>query len=237
MDGIAGRRVLVTGAAGGIGAAVAAAFADSGAVVARLDVRAAEGVTICDVTDEGAVRQAFESAAPIDHVVHAAGVLAVGRVVDTSVAEFRRVIDCNAVGSFLVAREAARRLPRGGTLTLISSQGGRKGGAGWAAYCASKFAVVGLGESLAQELAPEGIRVNVLCPGTIDTAMTGAAIARVAEVRGTTPEVERERYRSSVPLGRLGTSEDIAGVCLLLASPLAGFIVGASIVIDGGELS
>ena len=119
----------------------------------------------------------------------------------------------------------------------IASQAGRKGGAGWATYCASKFAVVGLGESLAQELAPQGIRVNVLCPGTIDTGMGTAAIAAIATVHGSSLESERERYRSSVPLGRLGTADDVAGACLLLASSLAGFIAGASIVVDGGELS
>ncbi len=237
MEGIAGRRALVTGAAGGIGAAVAAAFTANGAEVFRLDVRAADGVSVCDVTEESSVMHAFEAAGALDHVVHAAGVVAVGRVAETSAAEFRRVLDVNTVGSFLVAREASRRLRRGGTLTLISSQGGRKGGAGWAAYCASKFAVVGLGESLAQELGPEGIRVNVLCPGTIDTEMTADAIASLAASRGTTVEAERDRYRSSVPLGRLGTPEDVAGACLLLASPLAGFIAGASIVVDGGELS
>jgi meso-butanediol dehydrogenase/(S,S)-butanediol dehydrogenase/diacetyl reductase len=237
MEGITSRHVLVTGAAGGIGAAVAAAFEANGAHVTRLDLRAAGGAEICDVTDEVAVARAFAAVAPLDHVVHAAGIVAVGRVADTNADEFRRVLEANAVGSFVVAREAGRWLQHGGTLTLIASQAGRKGAAGWAAYCASKFAVVGLGESLAQELAPGGIRVNVLCPGTIDTAMAERAIGEVAGMRGTSSEEERESYRRNVPLGRLGTPEDVAGACILLASPLAGFIAGASIVVDGGELS
>jgi NAD(P)-dependent dehydrogenase (short-subunit alcohol dehydrogenase family) len=147
------------------------------------------------------------------------------------------VLDVNLVGSFVVSRVAATRLAAGSTLTLISSQAGRKGAAGWIAYCSSKFGVIGLGESLAQELAPAGVRVNVLCPGAIDAGMTPGLLEDVARAEGTTANAVRAGYLAGIPLGRLGTAEDVAGGCLLLASPFASFIAGSSLVIDGGELS
>lgn len=163
--------------------------------------------------------------------------MSTGSVADTPAAGFRRTIEVNLVASFLVARAAARRLPSGGTLTLLSSQAGLRGSALWGAYCASKFGVVGLGQSLAQELAPRGVRVNVLCPGTIDTPMTTTAIEQVAAARGADPAAVRDAYVAGIPLGRLGEPADVAGACVLLASPLAAFVTGASLVVDGGELS
>jgi NAD(P)-dependent dehydrogenase (short-subunit alcohol dehydrogenase family) len=234
---LAGRRALVTGAAGAIGASVVDAFTAHGATVIGLDAREAAGVERCDVTDEEAVADAFERHAPIDHVVHAAGIVATGDVAQMAVSEFRRVIEVNLLGSFIVAREAARRLSGGSTITLVSSQAGRKGGAGWSAYCASKFGVIGLAESLAQELAPSGVRVNVVCPGAIDTGMTSTAIEQLAILKQTTPEEERRRYEQAIPAGRLGRAEEVASACAMLASPFASFVVGASLVVDGGELS
>ena len=158
MEGITSRRVLVTGAAGGIGAAVAAAFEANGAHVHRIDLLAAGGAEVCDVTDEVAVACAFAAVGPLDHVVHAAGIVAVGRVADTSADEFRRVLGANAVGSFVVAREASRWLQRGGTLTLISSQGGRKGWCGLGRLLRIKFAVVGARRVPRAGSWPRGIR-------------------------------------------------------------------------------
>jgi NAD(P)-dependent dehydrogenase (short-subunit alcohol dehydrogenase family) len=234
---LAGRHALVTGAAGGMGAAIVDEFRRHGATVTPLDVRAAPGVAACDATDEEAVAAAFAACPRLDDVVHAVGTLAIGEVADTSIAELRRVLDVNLISAFVVAREAARRLGAGGTLTLIASQAGRKGGAGWAAYCASKFGVIGLGESLAQELAPAGVRVNTVCPGTIDSAMTESALARLAALKGTSQAEERERYEHSIPLRRFGRPDEVASACVLLASPLASFVAGASLVVDGGELS
>ncbi|MBM3885972.1 MAG: SDR family oxidoreductase [Gemmatimonadetes bacterium] len=239
MTDFDGRRVLVTGAASGIGAACLEAFRAHGAHVVGVDrsVDEATGLVVCDVTSEEEVRAAFDRAGSVTDVVHCAGVLAIGDVVDTSPAEFAAVIDVNLVGSFVVAREAARRLPTAGSLTLLSSQAGRTGGGGWSAYCASKFGVIGFGESLAQELAPSGIRVNMVCPGTVATPMLDDVLAIAAQRRGVTLEEIRARYLDGVPLGRFADPAEIAGVCVMLASPASSYITGASIVVDGGELS
>jgi NAD(P)-dependent dehydrogenase (short-subunit alcohol dehydrogenase family) len=234
---LAGRRALVTGAAGGIGAGVVEAFRDAGATVVATDVRAGEGSEVLDVTCEVSVRNVFAAAGPLDDVVHAAGVVATADAIALELAEFRRVLDVNLVGAFLVAREAARSVRDGGTITLVASQGGRKGGAGWSAYCASKFGVIGLAESLAQELASRGVRVNAVCPGTVDTPMTARVFEQLADSRGSTVDDVRERYRAGIPLGRFATPRDVAGVCVFLASSLAAYVTGASLVVDGGELS
>ncbi len=232
-----GRRAFVTGAAGEIGAAVVQAFRDAGAEVVGVDLRADGDVRPCDVTDEVAVEAAVEEAGPLDDVVHAAGVVSTGDVATLPLAEFRRVLEVNLVGSFLVARAAARRVRQQGTVTLVASQGGLRGGAGWSAYCASKFGVIGLTESLAQEAAPRGVRVNAVCPGSIDTEMSRRVAVELAGRRGTTPDAVQEAYRTGIPAGRLGTPDDVAGVCVFLASSLASFVAGAALVVDGAELS
>lgn len=231
-----GRRALVTGAAGGIGSAIAAAFREHGAEVVGVDLAACDGVVACDVTDEASVAAAFADG-PFDDVVSAAGIVTVGTVAETELDTFRRVLDVNVVGSFLVARQAARQAVDGATITVIASQAARKGAARWGTYCASKFALVGLVESLAQELAPLGARVNCVCPGGVDTALNRQAIEALA-AQGTESIAEiRARYDRDVPLGRPATPAEVAGVCVFLASSLAGYVAGSSIVVDGGELS
>ncbi|MEQ8967523.1 MAG: SDR family oxidoreductase [Azospirillaceae bacterium] len=237
-----GRRVLVTGAAGAIGAAIARAFADCGAAVTALDATAGPGVTACDVTDEAAVEAAFDAVGeaaggPVTDVVHAAGVVAIVPVAEQSVAEFRRVIDVNLTGSFLVARAAARRLTAGGTLTFVSSQAGFKTGALWGAYGASKAGVNRLVDALAEELGPAGVRVNAVCPGTVRSAMLERAVPAIAARQGRNPATVAERYRAGIPLGRFAEPEEIASVCVFLASDHAGYMTGALVPIDGGELS
>jgi NAD(P)-dependent dehydrogenase (short-subunit alcohol dehydrogenase family) len=227
----------VTGAAGGIGRAIVREFDAAGAQVVGADVSSGDGVIACDVTDEAAVARAFDEAGDVTDVVHAAGVTSVGALRDVPLAEWRRVIEANLTGSFLFAREAARRLGVGTTLTLISSQAGLRAGALWGAYCASKFGVVGLGQCLAQELAPTGVRVNVLCPGSVDTAMTGETIRELAELTSREPAEVRADYERGVPLGRLAAPEEIGRLCVFLASPLASYVAGTALVADGGELT
>lgn len=234
---LAGRHAIVTGAASGIGAAAARALDEAGAAVTKLDASAGEGILACDVTDELAVESAFAEATPFTDVLHAAGVMSAGEVSTLTLTDFRRVIEVNLIGSFLVARAGARRIADRGTITLVASQAGRKGGAGWSAYCASKFGVIGLVESLAQELAARGVRVNAVCPGTVDTPMTRFAINQLADHKNTTPGDVRDDYLAGIPFGRFATPAEVAGVCVFLASPLAGYVSGASIVVDGAELS
>ena len=197
---LAGRHAIVTGAASGIGAAAARALVEAGAAVTKLDASAGEGIIACDVTDERAVESAFAEATPFTDVLHAAGVMSAGEVSTLTLTDFRRVIDVNLIGSFLVARAGARRIADRGTITLVASQAGRKGGAGWSAYCASKFGVIGLVESLAQELAARGVRVNAVCPGTVDTPMTRFAINQLADHRNTTPGERSRRLPRGNPV-------------------------------------
>jgi NAD(P)-dependent dehydrogenase (short-subunit alcohol dehydrogenase family) len=236
-----GRHVLVTGAGGAIGRAVASACAAAGASASGVDLRAGSGVMSADVTDEAAVPDAFAEAGrrhgPVTDIVHAAGELATGRVVDLELASLRQVLEANLVSGFLIGREAARLLPDGGSITMIASQAGLRGAARWSAYAAAKAGVIRLVESLAQELAPRAIRVNAVCPGNVNTPMSDSAIAQIAAARGERAEQVRAGYLAGIPLGRFAEPEEIASVCVFLASSMASYVTGTSIVVDGGELS
>ena len=236
---LAGRRAVVTGAARGIGKAVADSFAEAGATVVRLDIKASGDVCSCDVADEASVARAFESAAaagPIDDVIHVAAIAAVAALSDMSVAEFRRVIDVNLTGAFVVSREATRHLRRGGNLVLFASQYGLKGWPLWGAYCASKAGVLRLADTLVGELAPKGIRVNTISPGTVDTEMVSVTTAEVARQSGTDAQAIRARYESAIPIGRYARPDEMASVAVALCSGLCSYVSGANIVVDGGEL-
>lgn len=232
-----GRRVLVTGAAGGIGIGIAQALERHGANVIRTDKRAAPGVLPLDVTDEEAVATGFNLAGPVTDVIHSAGDLIVGPVAATSLKEFRAASDNNLLGAFLVGREAARRLQPGGSLTFIASQAGFRAGANWGVYCAVKAGVMRLSEALAHELGPNNIRVNSICPGSVDTPMLTDVYARLGSLSGEAPDEVRQRYRAIIPLRRNASASEIGDVCAFLASPLASYVSGTSIPVDGGEVS
>ena len=190
---LAGERVFLTGGARGMGRGIAEVFAGWGAVVGVADVDAngarstAEAIAAAggqasghhiDVTDEHSVEDALgaflERSGGVDLTVNAAGILSVHSVVDMEVREWRRVLDVNATGTFIVARASARAMiarHATGSIVCISSVGGKKGSPRIAHYAASKFAVVGFVQSLARELGEHGIRVNAVCPGTVETQM------------------------------------------------------------------
>jgi NAD(P)-dependent dehydrogenase (short-subunit alcohol dehydrogenase family) len=237
---LAGRRAIVTGAARGIGKAVADSFAEAGATVVRLDIRASSDVRSCDVSDEASVARTFEEAAAggrIDDVVHVAAIAAISSLSEMSVAEFRRVLDVNLTGAFLISREATRYLGRGGNLILFASQYGLKGWPLWGAYCASKAGVLRLADALVGELSPRGIRVNTISPGTVDTEMVATTTAEVARQSGTDPASVRAQYEAVIPIGRYARPDEMASVAVALCSGLCSYISGANIVVDGGELS
>ncbi|HWF50777.1 MAG TPA: SDR family oxidoreductase [Solirubrobacteraceae bacterium] len=235
--GLAGARVLVTGAAGGIGSAVVAAFRGAGSTVLATDVASGDRVLPADLTSESQVERLMAAAGPVDHLVHAAGVVVTGSLAQTTPTEFRRVLEINLVSGFLLARCASPAIRPGGSITFIASQGARKGGALWSAYCASKFGLIGLSESLAQELAPQSVRVNAVCPGVVDTPVTRRLLDDLASQRASTAPAERQRYLGRIPMGRLADPSEIANVCVMLASSLSSYVTGASLVVDGGELS
>jgi len=223
-----------------MGKAIADAFEEAGATVIRLDLRASETVRACNIADEASVADAFKAIAaegPIDDIVHAAAIAIISSVADMSESEFRRVMDVNLTGSFLVAREATRYLGCGGNLLFIASQGGLKAWGLWGAYCASKGGVLRLADSLVEELTPLGIRVNCISPGSVETDMISTTITDIAERTGSDAQTVRARYEAAIPMRRFAQPHEIASVAVAICSDLFSYVNGSNIVIDGGELS
>ena len=244
MRGLAGKRVLITGGAGGIGTATAARFLEEGARVAVLDrdeqagrrllqtLPALEGLLVADVADAAAVERAFQELDSIwgglDVLINNAGISLRHAFLDITPQEWRQVLDVNLLGIFLVAQQAARRMLAGGG-GVILNMGSTNGIAGYpfyADYNASKAGVIELTRSMALELAPT-VRVNAVCPGFILTPMQEAEY---------TPEMQ-QAFAAKVPLNRLGRPEEVAALFAFLASDDAAFITGQALVIDGGELA
>lgn len=245
--GFEGKTVLVTGAATGLGLATARAFGQAGARVAVNDLTAeraeraaaelaAEGLVTAgfaaDVRDTDGVPAMIDAVAAqlggIDIVVANAGIYPNTPFLDISEEEWLRVIDVNVNGVFRTCQAAARamvRQGRGGTIVTLSSGAANHAIWGWSHYCASKAAVVMLTKAMALELAPHDIRVNSVLPGFIDVEEGGRHLA----------ESYRQAARAAIPRGRPGRPEDIANAIVLLASPLADFVTGTTLVVDGGS--
>jgi NAD(P)-dependent dehydrogenase (short-subunit alcohol dehydrogenase family) len=231
----ANKHVVITGATSGIGQGIGRAFAEAGATVhatgaTHAEVEAATTVeprfryTELDVRNSAQVAEYAAAFGPIAALVNCAGVNL--RAAEHTVEGFETVIDINLNGSMRAAYAVRDKLP-GGAILNIGSMFSFFGAAHAPAYAASKHAIAGLTKSLAAGLARDNIRVNALAPGWIETAMTAvprANEARNAELIGRTP------------LGRWGTPADLAPAALFLCSPLAGFITGAVLPVDGGYL-
>jgi NAD(P)-dependent dehydrogenase (short-subunit alcohol dehydrogenase family) len=231
-----GRRVLVTGAASGIGSAVAQAFERAGAQALRADRAAADEVVRCDVRSERDVSALFRNANPgLTDVVHCAGIALTAPIEEVSLELWHEIVETNLTGSFLVGREFARSLIGNGTLSFIASAGGLTGAPNYTAYGASKFGVVGLMRCLALELAPRGLRVNAVCPGGVQTPMVDKTLAQDAARTGVDIEELRRREDDVVPLGRMATPDEIADVCVFLASDLARHVAGSTLLVDGAQ--
>jgi meso-butanediol dehydrogenase / (S,S)-butanediol dehydrogenase / diacetyl reductase len=244
MRGLADKRVLVTGGAGGIGTATVARFLEEGARVVVLDydnmalarIRreqpALRGTIQADVSDAGDVARAFEELdgvwGGLDVLINNAGISLRHRFMDILPQEWRQVMDVNLNGVFYVAQQAARRMlaGAGGVILNMGSTNGLMGYHYYADYNASKAGVIELTRSMALELGPT-VRVNAVCPGFILTPMQ--------EVEYTLDM--RRGFASKLPLNKLGRPEDVAALFAFLASDDAGFITGQHFVIDGGELA
>jgi NAD(P)-dependent dehydrogenase (short-subunit alcohol dehydrogenase family) len=253
-----GSRAVITGAARGIGEATARRFCEEGArvVLTDLDGEAVEAAAqrlrsgghdatglVLDVTDEAAVPRVLDGAADLlgglDIAVANAGVLAMNPLAELSLADFERTLRVNVVGVFLTLKHALPHLRAagGGALLCTSSQAGVHGYRDLSAYCASKFAVVGLVESLAQELAGDAIRVCAVAPGVTETEMYGELVRERARLWGVDEKTAEDRIRNTVPFGRTATPEEIANAFVYLASPQAAYVSGVALVLDAGELS
>lgn len=236
-DGGSPRTLLVTGAARGLGRRIAERAADTGFRVIAVDVSfdssdLPTNVGITRVTgsiaDETFATRVFLEHGPIDVLVNNAGIVRFGPLLDLATDAFRAVVDVNLTGTFLMARSAAtqwRASGRGGVVVNITSMNGVAAGPNAGAYGATKAAVALLTSQMAIEWGAFGVRVNAVAPGLIDAGMSEPIYADPAT---------RHARESKVPLGRLGTADDIASVVLFLASDEASYIHGQNIVVDGG---
>jgi NAD(P)-dependent dehydrogenase (short-subunit alcohol dehydrogenase family) len=233
---LGGRRVLVTGAASGIGQAVAEACRQAGAETIAADLHASEGIVGCDVRSEEDVSRLFRDADPyLTDVVHCAGIASTEPLEEVTLEKWHAIIETNLTGSFLVGREFVRSLTGPGSLTFIASAGGLRGSPNYTAYGASKFGVVGLMRCMAAELAPRGVRVNAVCPSGVRTPMVDGTLAQVSTRTGVPVEVLRREEDERVPLGSLAEPEEVADVCVFLVSDLARHVAGAALLVDGAQ--
>jgi 3-oxoacyl-[acyl-carrier protein] reductase len=227
------RVVLVTGGSKGIGREIAARLHRTGHRVAATfrsgDVPDGVLGVECDVTDPGQVEAAFTEVeatlGPVEVVVANAGITRDGLVLRMSDDDWETVLRTNLTGAFRVARRAARPMIRArfGRIVFISSVVGQLGSAGQVNYAASKSGLVGLARSLARELGSRGVTANVVAPGYVETDMTADL-----------SEDLKGKYAEQIPLGRLGTVDDIAAVVEFLVGDAAGYVTGALIPVDGG---
>ncbi len=252
-----GQPAIVTGGGGGIGAGICRAFADEGALVAVCDIRinAARAVAedirkrggtadawAFDVSDRIQVEEAADSVeeafGSLEIWVNNAGVSGIVPFLECSEDTWDLTMKVNLKGAFIGCQAAIRRmLPRNrGAIINMSSQSGKVGNSHYGAYCASKFGIIGLTQSLAVEFAPSGIRINAICPGVVFTSLWEGMVDDYARKRGMSPEEVKPYIESKIPLGRLCTPEDVARTAVFLASDEAAYITGQALNVSGGSV-
>jgi meso-butanediol dehydrogenase / (S,S)-butanediol dehydrogenase / diacetyl reductase len=258
MSVIRQRTAVVTGGAGGIGRAIAVRLARDGFAVTITDLPAAQGAArevVEEITGAGGIARHGEadvSVAPevdaavaahvqayerMDVMVANAGIAITSPLLETTPDQWRQTMEVNLAGVFHCYQAAARRMVEqgvGGRLIAAASVAAHRGGIWQGAYSASKFGVRGLTQSVAQELAPHGITANVYSPGVVQTPMWDSIDQAMTRRLGQPAGTAMQAMTEAIPLGRLETPTDVAGVVSFLASPDAAYITGQSIVVDGG---
>jgi meso-butanediol dehydrogenase / (S,S)-butanediol dehydrogenase / diacetyl reductase len=241
------KTVVVTGAGGGIGKGIAARFAAEGATLvladrdpAVLDTADELGAIAvqADITDPDDVARVFAAADRVDVLVNNAGIITISRLEELTLSDWERVLRVNTTGTFLCCQAAAARMreqAEGGRLLNAASGQARQGFIYTPHYAASKFAVVGLTQSLAKELASDQITVNAYCPGIVGSDMWSYNDREWGRLLGDyKPGELMEEWVAGIPLGRAGTNDDVASLLLFLASDDAAYITGQTINVDGG---
>jgi len=233
VDNSSGRTVLVTGGNRGIGLSIARAFAANGDRVAitHRGSGAPDGLfgVKCDVTSTEEVDAAFKAVedelGPVEVLVANAGITDDTLLLRMTEESFQRVLDANLTGAYRVAQRAAKGMLRArkGRLIFVSSVVALVGSPGQANYAASKAGMIGLARSIARELGTRSITANVIAPGFIETDMTA-----------TLGEARQKEILSSVPLGRYGRADEVAGAALYLSSEVAAYVTGVVLPVDGG---
>lgn len=249
--------VVVTGGGGGIGAAICREFANVGAKVAITDVREKEAQSVAEeILKNGGLAEAYAmdvtKKADVDETsmkiaqdlgtadiwVNCAGISKILPFLDHTEELWDLTLNINLKGTFLCCQAAIRQMlpKKRGVIINMSSQSGQVGTSHFQAYCASKFGVIGLTQSLAVEFAREGIRVNAICPGVVWTPMWDSQVADYAKKRNMKPEEVKPYFESKIPMGRLALEKDVARMALFLASEDAGYLTGQSLNVSGGTI-
>jgi NAD(P)-dependent dehydrogenase (short-subunit alcohol dehydrogenase family) len=258
MGLLAGSVCVVTGGSRGIGRAICERFAEEGGRVLICDVLDGPGEQLrdglrsrggtadyrhVDVTDresvEGALAAALSTFGRVDVLAANAGILRQARVLEMDESMWRGVLEVNLTGVFHCCQVFGHQMVAqgtGGRIVIASSVGGIEGGAFYGAYAASKFGVIGLAQSLAVELAPHGVLVNCVCPGSVDTEMMEQLAREQAEATARSPAEVVADNLAPIALGRYATTREVADVYVFLASSLSSYVTGQRIVVDGGML-
>lgn len=240
MGALLGQVAIVTGAAQGIGLAIAEAFELEGASVARVDRQA--GPYVFDVAETGGIEALLdrieEDLGPISTLVNAAGICPTRGFFDIDEPTFRHVFDVNVTGAFFLTQAVARRMVprRAGSVVNIASVSGFMPKLEQLDYGASKAALVSITRSAAASLGPFGIRVNAIAPGVIDTPLTAAIAEQRGEIRGMPPAETLRPVIESLPMRRIGTANEVASVAIFLASDASSYVTGQTIDVCGGQL-
>ena len=250
------RIAIVTGAGHGIGRGIALRLAHEGCklMVSDIDLDSAKKTAgeieeagrevifaRTDVSDsfqvEEMVKKTNEKFGRIDILVNNAGIITVGHITKLTEEEWDRCIAINLRGAFLCSKAAAPIMieQKSGHIINMSSKSGKQGGLWLSAYCASKFGIIGLTQSLALDLAEYGITVNAICPGIIFTQQWGNLIVEYARKLNIPESEVKSHYVKKIPLGRDGTAEDVANVVVFLASDEAGYMTGQAVNVSGGQ--